>query len=73
MPTNFILYNTLIEHFVDNKYETREKKTFLHFDSRKIVVREEQELVKNSLLLFISYCRPANMSGCQIKQGKKQY
>jgi len=37
------------------------------------VAREEQELVKNSLLLFIRYCRPENMSGIQIKQGKKQY
>lgn len=32
------------------------------------MVREEQKLAKNSLLLFIRYLRPENMSGIQIKQ-----
>lgn len=50
-----------------------EKKNISPFDSRKIVMREEQKLVKNSLLLFIRYCRPANMTRIQIKQVKKQY
>lgn len=56
------------------KYQTqREKKHFSIFNSGKILVRMEQELVKNSLLLFMRDYRSTNMSGIQIKQGKKPY